>query len=84
MEARDLFRRRDIGQARICSKWGPRRSTYQQWRIAAHSQRINGIRSCQIRSHVCTPGANLHACLALLVAMRVGGSSGTGGGCETS
>ena len=47
-----------------CSKWGPRMSTNQQRRIAAQSQRINGIRSCQVRSRVGTPGANLQACLA--------------------
>ena len=51
-----------------CSKWGPMRSTYQQRRIAAHSQRI---RSCQVMSHVCTPGANLQPRLALLTATRV-------------
>ena len=53
-----------------CSKWDPRRSTYQQRRVAAHSQRVNGIRSCQVMSHVCTPGANLSACLALVAATR--------------
>jgi len=32
---------------------------------AAHSQCVNGIKSCKVRSRVCTPGANLQAWLAL-------------------